>query len=276
MDSALTSPTTHLLDVQGLADTRGIALQQAGVKGVEMPITLLQKDGNTQVVAASATMSVGLPATDKGTHMSRFVLQLSEWSKDKVLSLNLREFLEETKARLSASSARLALDFKYYAFKASPVTDNGAMMGYNCNFTGQLQANGQYRLVLGLTLPVATLCPCSKAISKYGAHNQRALIHLQLLLDTDTEAHPIVWIEDMITTMDECASCPVYPVLKREDEKYVTERAYENPRFVEDAIREAIARLQTYPGIKGFAIEVEALESIHAHNAWAAHSHNME
>jgi GTP cyclohydrolase I len=269
--SPTTSPYSNsLLDVQGLPDTRGIALQQAGVKAVEMPITLLQKNGLTQTVAALATMSVSLPAHDKGTHMSRFVMQLAEWSKERVLSLNLREFLAEMQVRLKAPSARVSLDFRYFVERPSPVSDYSAPMGYACQLAASLSETGHYSATLGLTVPIATLCPCSKAISKYGAHNQRAEVRARLALDTFAD-HPMLWFEDLVDLFEACASCPVYPILKRSDEKYVTERAYENPKFVEDVIRDAIAALRLLPGIRGFDLEVEALESIHAHNAWATH-----
>jgi GTP cyclohydrolase I len=258
-----------LLDVQGLADTRGIPLQKAGVKNVEMPITLLQKDGKPQVVAARATMSVALTGEAKGTHMSRFILQLSEWSRHKVLSANLHDFLAECKERLHAPAAHLDLAFKYFIEKPAPISDHSAPMPFECRLRGQVNEQGHYQLVLGVNVPIATLCPCSKAISKYGAHNQRAEIRAELLIDTQGE-HPVVWIEDVISALEACSSCPVYPVLKRTDEKYVTERAYENPKFVEDVCREATLVLRQWPGVVGFSLEVEAFESIHAHNAWAA------
>jgi GTP cyclohydrolase I len=263
-----------LLDVQGLADKRGVTLNQVGVKNVEIPMQVLQKDGKIQHVQARATMSVGLPAEFKGTHMSRFVIQLNEWSKHKILCLNLREFLEEAKTRLDAPSAFIELKFRYFIEKAAPVSGMSAAMAYECHFKGSMDEQGHYRLILSVMVPCATLCPCSKAISDYGAHNQRAEIRAQILIDTDAE-HRIVWIEDLVAGLEATSSCPVYPLIKRVDEKFITEKAYDNPKFVEDVIRESTLFLRDYKGITGFSLEVEALESIHAHNAWAAHAENF-
>lgn len=262
-----------LLDVQGLADQRGVTLNQVGVKNVEIPMQVLQKDGKTQLVQAVATMSVGLPAEFKGTHMSRFVIQLNEWSQNKTFSLDLREFLIEAKQRLEAPSAFIELKFRYFMDKPAPVSGMSAPMAYECVFKGSLNEQDQYRLVLSLMVPCATLCPCSKAISDYGAHNQRAEIRADILLDT-TQDHRVVWIEDVVAGLEEASSCPVYPLIKRVDEKFITEKAYDNPKFVEDVIRESTLFLRDYKGVTGFSLEVEALESIHAHNAWATHAEN--
>jgi GTP cyclohydrolase I len=263
-----------LLDVQGLADQRGVTLNQVGIKNVEMPLTVLQKDGKTQIVQAKATMSVGLPATCKGTHMSRFVIQLDAWSRNRIFSFNFKAFLEELKERLDAPSAYLELKFRYFMDKPAPVSDMSAMMAYECTFKGSLTEDGQYRLMLGVVVPCATLCPCSKAISDYGAHNQRAEIRANVILDTDSD-EPVVWIEDLVAGLEEASSCPVYPLIKRVDEKFITEKAYDNPKFVEDVIREATLFLREYNGITGFSLEVDAMESIHAHNAWACHAENF-
>jgi GTP cyclohydrolase I len=263
-----------LLDVQGLADQRGVTLNQVGVKHVEIPMHIVQKDGRLQTVQALATMSVGLPAEFKGTHMSRFVIQLSEWSQNKTLCLNFREFLQEAKARLEAPSAFVDLKFRYFIDKAAPVSGLSAPMAYECEFKGSLDEQDHYRLMLSVLVPCATLCPCSKAISDYGAHNQRALIHAKVMIDPAPE-NRLVWIEDLVTGLENSSSCPVYPLIKRADEKFITEKAYDNPKFVEDVIREATLFLREAEGITGFSLEVEALESIHAHNAWAAHAENF-
>jgi GTP cyclohydrolase I len=271
-DEMMNKPAT-LDDIQGLADVRGVALQKVGISRVEIPMSVIQKDGKTQQVSALATMSVGLPAQFKGTHMSRFVIQLSEWSRNKDFSLNLKEFLEEAKERLDAPSAFIDLNFRYFIEKKAPVTDMTAPMAYAVTFRGALVEN-DYAFTLGVEVPISTLCPCSKAISDYGAHNQRAEIRALVNIDPATE-HPVVWIEDLVSALEECASCPVYPLLKRVDEKYVTERQYDNPKFVEDVIREGILVLRQYNGVTGFSLEVEALESIHGHNAWTTHQENF-
>jgi GTP cyclohydrolase IB len=257
-----------LIDVQSHADTRGIALQKVGVKNVELPLHVLQKDGHTQMVAASVTMSVSLPEEQKGTHLSRFIIQLAEQNDSIAFCYNLKQFLEETQRRLDATNAYIKMDFRYFIQKKAPISLMSAPMAVSCSFEASLHGTA-YQFALGLEVPIATLCPCSKAISDYGAHNQRAMIRTRMLLDTQHD-HQVAWIEDLVAALDECASCPVYPILKRTDEKYVTERAYDNPKFVEDVIRECVATLRQVPSVKGFEVEVEALESIHGHNAWAS------
>lgn len=258
----------NIPDVQNYEDARGIALQQVGVKNVEMPIAILQKNGHTQPVAANITLSVDLPKESKGTHLSRFVIQLNESIENKAFCYNLKSFLADTQERLQASASHIKMDFRYFVDKPSPISNYSAPMAFGCSFEARLLGKEDYGFVLGIEVPIATLCPCSKAISDYGAHNQRALIRAKIAFDTEAD-HEVVWIEDLVKDLDECASCPVYPILKRADEKYVTERAYDNPKFVEDVMREVIATLRKKPGVVGFEIEVEALESIHGHNAWA-------
>ena len=271
--SVETPDSTELADIQALNDTRGVALKTAGVRGVVMPMRLLEKSGGVQAVSATIAMGVDLPEADKGTHMSRFIIQLAEWSRERILSLNLHELLDETRGLLNARQASLDMQFAYAIEKAAPVTGLKAPMTYRCSFRARA-TDTTYTMTLGITVPIATLCPCSKAISDYGAHNQRADIRVEVMIDTKTD-HRMVWLEDLVTLLEACGSCPVYPVLKRADEKYVTERQYDNPKFVEDVAREAILALRDMAGITGFSIEVEALESIHGHNAWAAHTENF-
>lgn len=264
-----------LLDVQGLPDSRGIALQKVGVKGVELPVHILQKDGHTQMVSAVVSMGVDLSSEQKGTHMSRFIIQLTERSADKAFCYNLKDFLADTQMRLNANAAYITMDFRYFIHKKSPVTQMPAPMAYQCRFEAALKDTANYTFFLSVEVPIATLCPCSKAISDYGAHNQRAVIRTKIALDMQND-HQVLWLEDLVEVLDECASCPVYPILKREDEKYVTERAYDNPKFVEDVVRECIARLKPMPSVLGFEIEAEAFESIHGHNAWAYQNEGLE
>jgi len=267
-----------LPDIQGLMDQRGVTLDQVGVSRVDIPIRILQKDGHTQIVQATATMSVGLPAESKGTHMSRFIILLDEWSESRIFSLNLHEFLLESRERLDAPSAFIELKFKYFMTKKAPVSGLSAKMAYECIFHGSVDEHNQFHLTLSVSVPCATLCPCSKAISDYGAHNQRAEIRAQVRLKPDnsvSKPQSMVWIEDLVEGLENASSCPVYPLIKRVDEKFITEKAYDNPRFVEDVIREATLFLRGLNGAKGFQLEVEALESIHAHNAWSAHSENF-
>jgi GTP cyclohydrolase IB len=263
-----------LEDVQGKVDTRNVPLEAAGVSQVEMPLQVLQKNGKTQTVAATVSMSVALPPEEKGTHMSRFIIQLASWSSEKALSFSaMKAFLEELNQRLNSKTAQVEICFKYFIDKKAPVTDGSAPMAYNVRLRGAL-AGQTLTLFVRLEAAMATLCPCSKSISDFGAHNQRAITTLDLLLDdtqlNTAEASPL-WIEDLIALVDEQASCPVFPLLKRADEKWVTERQYTNAKFVEDVVRDASLALREVPAVKGFAVKCEALESIHGHNAWAAH-----
>lgn len=260
-------------DVQAYADRRGVALKAVGIKGFTFPLKLARADGTSQQVSAKALMGVYLAPELKGTHMSRFIIQLGEWSAAGAQRLCGRALLEENLQRMGSDSSYLDLAFTYFIQKKAPVTDFYGPLPVDCVLQAVVQQQGDLlrcQQILGLKIPIATLCPCSKEISDYGAHNQRADLRVRLLLEDAP-----VWIEELVPQLEECASCPVYPILKRLDEKYVTERQYDNPKFVEDVVRDATLLLRDYPGVRGFSIEVEALESIHAHNAWTYHEENF-
>jgi GTP cyclohydrolase IB len=275
--SELKAPTLSaqlpLEDVQGRPDSRGIALKEAGVCGVKMPLQIRQKDGTSQQVAATVTMSVGLPPQEKGTHMSRFVVQLAQWSRGKVLNLSLKSFIEEMANRLDATSAYVSVSFPFFIDKKAPVTDGSAPMAVHCALTAQLE-QGTITLGLQYKMAIATLCPCSKAISEYGAHNQRAELMMNLRLDES--AIDTLSLEDLMILGDQAASCPVFPLLKRADEKWVTERQYTNAKFVEDVVRDMALLLRVQPAVAGFSVRVEALESIHDHNAFASYEERLQ
>ncbi|MGE0200952.1 MAG: GTP cyclohydrolase FolE2 [Candidatus Melainabacteria bacterium] len=273
--TAADASSRPLLDVQNLPDTRQVPITWVGISHVEMPIQVMQKDGKPQHVQAVCRMNVGLPADVKGTHMSRFIEELRDWSRNNVLTLNLYAFLGDLKERLKAETAQVEVAFRYFVDKPSPATDGSAPMAYGCKLTATLDEADNHELLMSVVVPVTTLCPCSKEISQYGAHNQRSEIRADLLVNHAREQR-VLWLEDLIAALEETASCPVYPLLKRPDEKYVTERAYENPKFVEDVIRDATLLLRDYDGIDGFSLEVEAFESIHGHNAWARHAENFQ
>ena len=254
-------------DVQNQADSRGVEIQKVGIKDFELPIVIQRKDAEDKVIYASATCGVTLPAHYKGTHMSRFVEVLNEWRGKK--TLDIKSCVESMVEKLDAKSAYLKFDFKYFIDKKSPVTGISAPMCYDCTFEGILddwqEENEEYRFYLGVKVPVTTLCPCSKEISNYGAHNQRAIISVKVTYDKDEH----IWIEDIIKMIEENASCSLYSLLKREDEKYVTEHAYENPKFVEDVLRDVVLALRNNDKIDTFEVECESIESIHNHSAWA-------
>ncbi len=247
-------------DIQNHTDYREIDIDQVGVKGITYPITVLDKDEGEQQTIARINMYVNLPRYYKGTHMSRFVEILNEHSR-RISLRNLVEIMEEMKRRLDAESSHMEISFPYFVSKKAPVTRSQGLMEYRCTFKGSL--NRKADLVLIIHVPISTLCPCSKEISEYGAHNQRGEVKLQVRF------RRFVWIEDLVKMVEDSVSTDVYSVLKREDEKFVTERAYNNPMFVEDVVREIAQKLNKDPNITWFSVEAENFESIHNHNAYA-------
>lgn len=255
-------------DVQNQSDERNIDIQKVGVKDVEIPLIIQRKLKNgavdTQRVYARAKMSVSLNRQFKGTHMSRFIEILNDYRKKNLVGVDIKKMLLDMKDRLSAENAYVKFDFKYFIKKTAPKSELEALMCYDCYFEGKLDGE-DYKFFLGTKVPVTTLCPCSKEISEYGAHNQRAIVKVKI----SYPEHEHIWLEDLIKTIEEAGSSEVYSLLKREDEKAVTERAYENPKFVEDVLRDIVLKLEDNKIINFFEVEIEAQESIHNHNAWA-------
>jgi GTP cyclohydrolase I len=247
-------------DIQNNKDHRNIDIDRVGVKGIRYPITVLDKNMGEQQTVAEINMYVNLPRYYKGTHMSRFVEILSEHSR-RISLQNFSQILEDMKKRLDAESSHMEISFPYFISKAAPVTGIEGLMEYRCTMKGS--RNIKSDLVSIIHVPISTLCPCSKEISEYGAHNQRGEVRLQVRFKK------FIWIEDLIKLVEASASSDVYSVLKREDEKYVTERAYNNPMFVEDIVREISLKLNRDPNITWFAVEAENFESIHNHSAYA-------
>lgn len=257
-----------MIDIQNTPDTREVPLQKVGVKNVKYPVQVLDKERKTQSTTASVNLFVNLPHNFKGTHMSRFIEVFHKYHKDISMN-NFLEMLEEIRTKLDAQMAFGRITFPYFIEKKAPVTKNAGMMEYTCTYEGSSQFAGEglqdsveKKFFVSIKVPVATLCPCSKAISQYGAHNQRGFVKVKMLY---TE---FFWIEDVIEMIEGCASTALYSVLKREDEKFVTERAYDNPRFVEDVVREVYLGLKKM-NFKWFNVEAETEESIHYHNAYA-------
>lgn len=251
-------------DIQNLKDERNVDIQKVGIKHLELPLIIQRKNNSNQVVYSKAKVNVSLPRDYKGTHMSRFVEVLTEWRNKNLLGVDIKGCLEEIIKRLEAKSGELEFRFKYFIEKQSPVTALPSPMSYDCIFKGQMTGE-DYKFILGVEVPVTTLCPCSKEISDNGAHNQRAFIRVRVSYDADKH----IWIEDLVELVESCASCPVYPLLKRQDEKFVTEKAYANPKFVEDVLRDVVVKLRQHELVKEFEVECEAFESIHNHSAWA-------
>ncbi len=250
-----------MIDIQNQRDHRNIDIDKVGVKDVRYPITVLDKEIKTQQTVALINMYVNLPRDYKGTHMSRLVEILNEHNR-RISIQNFSDILSTMKERLNAESAHIEISFPYFIMKSAPVTRSQGLMEYQCTFKGSLNNQGK-DLVILLNVPITTLCPCSKEISEFSAHNQRGEVRLQ------ARFKKFIWIEDLIKLVEGNASCDIYSVLKREDEKYVTEKAYNNAKFVEDIVRDIAVNLDNDPNITWFAVESENFESIHNHNAYA-------
>ena len=251
-----------IADVQNQKSPRTIDIDKVGVKNISYPIVVLDKFNGTQHTVARINMYVNLPHRHKGTHMSRFIEILSECRRD-ISIKNISNILEMTRRRLNAMSAHIEMTFPYFIDKEAPVSKARGLMEYICTFLGSLDEAGHIDLIVGITVPITTLCPCSKEISQVGAHNQRGEVRVKLRFKK------FFWIEDLIRLVEESASCEVYALLKRQDEKFVTEKAYSNPMFVEDVVREIAHKLARNPNFTWFAVESENFESIHNHSAYA-------
>jgi GTP cyclohydrolase IB len=260
----ITKSPKGIPDVQSKADIRQIAIDRVGVKSVTYPLTLQTRDGGSQTTVASINMYVALPHHQKGTHMSRFLEVLNAETSDPVSPARIPAICRAIKERLNAETAHFEATFTYFIKKPAPVTGTPGLMDYKVTF--ECTANGTDDMVLGVTAPATSLCPCSKEISEYGAHNQRC--HIQARVRT-VPGSDIMWFEDLVELLEKAASCPVFAVLKRPDEKWVTERAFENPKFVEDIVRDLALGLEAEPKIQWYSIDSENFESIHNHNAYA-------
>ena len=249
-----------MIDVQSQLDDRKIAIDKVGVKNIRYPVTVLDRANGSQHTVAAVNLFVDLPHQYKGTHMSRFIELLSEYPH--ISPKNVPEILEAMKQKLHARSAHLEVEFPYFISKKAPVSGASGLMEYGVTFRGSMNGGG-LDLVVEVKVPVTTLCPCSKEISESGAHNQRGMVTLAV------RSKKFHWIEELIELVEQSASSEVYSLLKREDEKYVTERAYDNPMFVEDVVREVARKLECDDNIEWFAVDNENYESIHNHSAYA-------
>jgi GTP cyclohydrolase I len=253
--------TPSIPDVQGDEDTRHLAIDKVGVKTLRHPIQVSDKSRGTQHTIATFNMYVGLPHHFKGTHMSRFVEILN--SHEQEISVeNFPAMLREMLDRLEAASGHIEMNFPYFINKKAPVSGVESLMDYDITFLGDINRNGHHTR-LKVVVPVTSLCPCSKKISDRGAHNQRSHVTVTVLTNR------FVWIEEIVAMVEAEASSPLYGLLKRPDEKFVTELAYDNPKFVEDMVRDVAARLNDDARVDAYVIESENFESIHNHSAYA-------
>ncbi|MEA1935235.1 MAG: GTP cyclohydrolase FolE2 [Thermodesulfobacteriota bacterium] len=250
-----------MVDVQNLKDHRNIDIKKVGVKGIKYPVIVLDQVNVTQHVNATINMYVNLPRQFKGTHMSRFIEVLNDYRGQ----INIKTFqtiLEKVREKLDAQSAHMEIEFPYFIEKTAPVSEAKSLMEYRCQFCGE--NNGKKNdFWVGITVPVTTVCPCSKEVSDMGAHNQRSIVNVKLRFKK------FFWIEDVIRLVEGSSSGEVYSLLKRIDEKYVTEKGYQNPMFVEDVVRSIAERLNMDDNFTWYSIEAENFESIHNHSAYA-------
>ncbi len=265
---AAKSENKSIADVQNTADTRQIAINKVGIKDIRHPVRIRDRSEGEQHTIANFNMYVNLPHNFKGTHMSRFVEILNLHEKEITVD-SFKEMLSEMTERLEAQSGHIEMSFPYFINKKAPVSGVQSLMDYEVTFIGEI-VDGKPHLNIKVVVPVTSLCPCSKKISDYGAHNQRS--HVTVCV----RACDFIWLEELIDLVEEEASCELYGLLKRPDEKYVTERAYDNPKFVEDIVRDIAMRLNADDRITSYTVESENFESIHNHSAYALIEHDKE
>ncbi len=242
-------------------DARALAIDKVGIKDLVYPIRVLDRQNEFQHTVARLNLYVGLPHEFKGTHMSRFVEVLNARRGEMTIH-NMPSILTDIQQRLQANDAHLEASFPYFLSKRAPVSGVESLMEYPCSFRAS-KRGPHADFVLAVRVPVKSLCPCSKAISERGAHNQRSLV------DVELRSSSFVWIEDVVAAVEACGSAPLFALLKREDEKYVTELAYDNPKFVEDLVRDTVIALRALPGVQWLRVAAENQESIHNHSAYA-------
>jgi GTP cyclohydrolase I len=269
MEQALETPCcgpdsaddTAIADVQGSADTRRIAIDKVGIKDIRHPVRVRDRGGIEQHTVATFNMYVYLPHKFKGTHMSRFVQILNNHEREISVG-SFKDMLAEMSQRLESAAGHIEMRFPFFVNKKAPITGVESLLDYDVTFIGEIK-DGHPTLYIRVVVPVTSLCPCSKEISSYGAHNQRSHVTVQV------RSRGFIWIEEIIDLVESEASSELFGLLKRPDEKYVTERAYDNPKFVEDMVRDVAARLNDDERIAAYVVESENFESIHNHSAYA-------
>jgi GTP cyclohydrolase IB len=257
-----------IADVQNSADTRRIPINKVGIKDIRHPVRVRDRSVGEQHTIANFNMYVNLPHNFKGTHMSRFVEILNTHEREITVE-SFKEMLIEMTERLEADSGHIEMQFQYFVNKKAPVSGVESLLDYGVTLVGEI-IDGKPKMHVKVVVPVTSLCPCSRKISNYGAHNQRSHVTVS------AETKGFVWIEDLIDLVEKEASCELYGLLKRPDEKYVTEKAYDNPKFVEDMVRDVATRLNEDERITSYVVESENFESIHNHSAYALIEYTKE
>ena len=259
--TAAADATVAIADVQSSADSRRIAIDKVGIKNIRHPVRIKDRSGHEQHTVATFNMYVYLPHNFKGTHMSRFVAILNGHEHEIGVG-TFKEMLVEMAQRLESEAGHIEMRFPFFINKRAPVTGVASLLDYDVTLIGEIR-DGKPRMSIKTVVPVTSLCPCSKEISAYGAHNQRSHVTVE------ARTRGFLWIEELIEMVEAEASCELYGLLKRPDEKYVTERAYDNPKFVEDTVRDVARRLNDDERISAYVVEAENFESIHNHSAYA-------
>ncbi len=255
------SNDSSIPDIQAKVDTRMLAIDQVGIREIRHPVKVRDRDHGDQYTIATFNMYVGLPHNFKGTHMSRFVEALND--HDNVISVrSFKDIVRQVADRLASETSTIEMTFPYFRVKKAPVTGVSSLVDYEVTLFGELK-DGEVHITTRVIVPVTSLCPCSKEISNYGAHNQRSHVTITVL------AEEFVWIEELIDMAESNASSQLYGLLKRPDEKYVTEEAYDNPKFVEDMVRDIAGELIQDQRVVSYTVESENFESIHNHSAYA-------
>jgi GTP cyclohydrolase I len=254
-----------IADVQSFADARNIAIDDVGIRGLRYPLSVAGGDGRAQPTVAEIELTVALAPEVKGTHMSRFIELMEGW-QEPLSAASLGRLGQAMLERLGAERGSISLQFPYFIRKTAPVSGVQSLLDYQAAAHIKVSRGAQPETRLSLVTPVTSLCPCSKEISEYGAHNQRSHVTIEALVDDDSQE---LTYEELAAIAERGASCEIYGLLKRPDEKYVTERAYDNPKFVEDLVRDIALSLNAHPAIGGYVVEAENFESIHNHSAYA-------
>ncbi len=257
----MNQPNIPIEDVQNTLDIRHLSINRVGIKSIRHPVKVKDKSGGVQHTVAVFNMYVHLPHNFKGTHMSRFVEVLNMHEREISIE-SFETILREMVKRLEAESGYVEMTFPYFVNKAAPISGVQSLLDYDVTFIGEIN-HGKFDITVKVLVPVTSLCPCSKKISDYGAHNQRSHVTVTARIND------FIWVEDIIGMVESQASCELYGLLKRPDEKFVTERAYDNPKFVEDMVRDVAAQLNAEPRIDSYVVESENFESIHNHSAYA-------
>ena len=264
----MSSKSSDIEDVQNRTDTRQIAINKVGIKDIRHPVRIKDRSEGEQHTIANFNMYVDLPHNFKGTHMSRFV-EILNHNEREITVQSFKGMLSEMTEKLEAGSGHIEMNFPYFVTKAAPVSRVESLLDYDVTLIGEI-IEGEINVHIKVVVPVTSLCPCSKKISDYGAHNQRSHVTVS------ARTCGFIWIEEIIDLVEEEASCELFGLLKRPDEKYVTERAYDNPKFVEDMVRDVAVRLNDDERVCAYTVESENFESIHNHSAYALIEHDKK